>query len=176
MIIFSKEFTTVSDCVDAIRSTGLRFADKFTEVETFDEFTNRCIDIFQEYRVDTDSIYYNPNSRFNLNMNKFGTYISFGNNTSIGISIINPDNPIRYKVEITLYMPADRVFRSPEYQRLLKLEWAITNTEISKTKSKSTTFKKKGDLERINDNSLQDLTELTEKQRFKLSGPIDSMN
>lgn len=144
MIIFSKEFTEVSDCVDAIRSTGLRFADKFNEVETFDEFTNRCIDIFQEYRVDTDSIYYNPNSRFNLNMNKFGTYISFGNNTSIGISIINPTG---YKVEITFYMPADRVFKSPEYQRLLKLEWAVTNTETSKTKFKSTSLKKKEELD-----------------------------
>ena len=145
MIILKKAFKNFHEITKEFKSIDLRFFDEILDdedVTKFDDFTDKCIDIFKSYHVRTDSIYYRPNARFDLNINKFGTTISFDNRTALTIEPIDQENTDGkgFNVIVSFYMPCEKVYMTDAYKFMIANEWkASSDVRKANTKKKETT-------------------------------------
>ena len=188
MITLKKTFKNFFNITEEFKHINLRFFDEVLndeDVVKFDDFTDKCIDIFKSYHVRTDSIYYRPNARFDLTINKFGTTISFDNRTALSIEPIDHEyaDANGYNVTVFFYMPCEKVYKTEDYNFMISNGWKASTGDVRKTNTKkketstvnpvlvecldsSEVITRKEDLE-----YLQNVKELNENQKLKFSNP-----
>ena len=144
MITLKKTFKNFFNITEEFKHINLRFFDEVLNDENgenlirFDDFTDKCIDIFKRYHVRTDSIYYRPNARFDLTINKFGTTISFDNRTALSIEPINHEyaDANGYNVTVFFYMPCEKVYKTEDYNFMISNGWKVSTGDARKTNTK----------------------------------------